>query len=275
MRNEKVSFVHPFSSMEDMPFCPKNYSFLKFGSDAAAQKMGHELADDFFEKYKDDIIGKNIVVIPSPYNYVRNAATVMSEHFVNKLNHHLAINNQKAVEWSIINRKVSYIKDYGFLSPDDRKKLIDGDEFYFNTDYLDDKTLIFIDDVCITGTHENKLKELMDKKGIKNDVFFLYYAKFVGDTQNANIEAALNFSGVTNVNDFIKLTSEDNYHVIVRPIKFMLNQPHEEFKIALSQFPDKYKVELYFGCISENYHFRDEYQENFKFLQAVVKPLLQ
>ena len=42
MRNEKISFVHPFSSMEDMPFCPKNYSFLKFGSDAAAQKMGFD-----------------------------------------------------------------------------------------------------------------------------------------------------------------------------------------------------------------------------------------
>lgn len=270
MRKETISYVHPFTNMDDMPFQPKDYSFLKFGSDSSARKLGFALADDFFAKHKEALSDKSLVVIPSPYNYVKNAATVMSEHFTNRLNHHLTLEGCRSIEWSTINRKVSYIKDYGFLSPEDRKKLIDGDEFYFNTGFLEGKTLIFIDDVCITGTHENKLKELMDKQHIKNDVYFLYFAKYLGDVKDSNIEAALNFSGVTNVDDFIKLTKEDKYHVIVRPIKFMMNQPHEQFKVALSQFPEKYKEELYFGCLSENYHKIEEYQENFAFLQKVI-----
>lgn len=75
------------------------------------------------------------------------------------------------MEWDIVHRKVSYINDYGFLSKEDRKALIDGDTFSINRDFWGNKTLIFIDDVNITGTHEEKLIEILDKEGVENDTF--------------------------------------------------------------------------------------------------------
>lgn len=270
MRKEKSFCVHWFESMETIPFCPKDYSFLKFGCDKAAKKLGYALAEAFFHEHKNEIIKKPLVIIPSPYNYVKNAATVMSEHFVNRLNHFLISEGGQAVEWSTINRKVSYIKDYGFLDQAHRRQLIDQDEFYFNTGFLDGKTLICIDDVCITGTHEDKLKELMDKNDIKNDVFFLYFAKYNGSPENANIEAALNFAGVKNVEDFIELTKEPEHHVIVRPIKFLMNQEHDQFKAVLNRLPEKYLQDLYYGCLSENYQRIPEYKKNFDLLKSMI-----
>ena len=270
MRKEIQFSAHKFSSMEDMKFDAREYSFLKFGSDRAAKKMGYELADAFFMEYAKIIIENKLVIIPSPYNYIKNAATIMSEHFVNRLNHHIIKNGGTSVEWSIINRKVSYIKDYGFLDKDSRKKLIDGDEFYFNCGFLEGKTIVCIDDVNITGTHEDKLREILDKNDIQNDTFFLYFAKYIGESGNANIEAALNFSAIHDSTGFIELTKEPEHHCIVRPIKYLMAQEPENFKVVLSQLPSSYIGKLYNGCLAENYHKIDTYKKNFEFLQQIV-----
>lgn len=270
MRKETQFSVHKFASLEEAKFDPREYSFLKFGSNRAAKKMGYELADAFFMEHAKRIIAEKLVIIPSPYNYVKNAATVLSEHFVDRLNHHIIKNGGTAVEWSIINRKVSYIKDYGFLDKDSRRKLIDQDEFFFNCGFLEGKTIVCIDDVNITGTHEDKLREILDKNNIQNDTFFLYFAKYIGSPGNANIEAALNFSGVHDANGFIELTKEADHHCIVRPIKYLMGQEHEQFKIILSQLPMNYVGKMYNGCLSENYHNIPEYKKNFEFLQQMI-----
>ncbi|WNA15894.1 hypothetical protein XaC1_251 [Xanthomonas phage XaC1] len=268
MRKDYSYSVHKFSSLENCSFDPKMYSFLKFGCDKAARMMGYELADSFFADNKKELLDQRLVVIPSPYNYVKNAATVMSEHFVNRLNHHLVQNGSNSVEWVTINRKVSYIKDYGFLDAESRRKLIDGDEFYFSTGFVEGKKLIFIDDVCITGTHEDKLKEILDKNHLQNDSYFLYFAQYNGSPGNANIEGALNFSGVTGLDDFIKLTKEKEHHVIVRPIKYLMGQDHSVFKDVLEQLPQEYSKKLYNGCLAENYHMIDSYKNNFEYLSS-------
>ena len=270
MRNETQFSVHKFTSLQDAKFDPSEYSFLKFGSDRAAKKMGYELADAFFMEHAKRIIDASIVVIPSPYNYVKNAATIMSEHFVDRINHHIIKNGGSATEWSIINRKVSYINDYGFLDADSRKQLIDGDQFFFNCGFLEGKTIVCIDDVNITGTHENKLRQVLNDYNIQNDTFFLYFAKYIGEPGNAKIEAALNFSGVNDAKGFIELTKEPDHHCIVRPIKYLMNQDHEQFKVILSQLPTNYVGKMYYGCLAENYHKEPAYKKNFEFLQQMI-----
>lgn len=266
MRQQTQFFVHGFNSLQDLNFEARDYSYLKFGSDASAKKFGYALADAFFKEHSEAVLSKPSVVIPSPYNYVRNAATVMSGHFVDRMNHHIAKAGGRNLEWSIIHRKVSYIKDYGFLDKDKRKELIDQDEFYLNKGFLEGKNLILIDDVNITGTHEEKLIDILDKNEVKNDTFFLYFAKYAHGAVGANIEAALNFSGIQNVEDFIALTNEPNHHVIVRPIKFLMGQPHDVFVKAINELPLNFVEKLYYGALGEGYHKIEDYSVNFEYL---------
>lgn len=267
MRNQKQHFAHVFSDLTVACFNTADYSRLKFGSNQAAKRMGRKLAESFYEAHKLRLLNEQFVVIPSPYNYVKNAATVLSEHFVDHLNYLMnRIGGAHPIEWDIIHRKVSYINDYGFLSKEDRKALIDGDTFSINKDFWGNKNLIFIDDVNITGTHEDKLIEILDAEKVTNDTFFLYFAKYNGN--EANTEAALNFSDINSVQAFVQMIKDEpDAKCLVRPIKYLMSQSEITFKVALSQLPLSYVEALYFGCLAEGYNNIEKYEENFEFLE--------
>ena len=255
---------HKFSDLITAPFDVKSYSCFKFGSDNDAKLMGYALADSFFETYNAKLLANDMLIFASPYNHVKNAATIMTEHFMNRLNSLLVNTNGKHVEYSIIHRKVSYINDYGFLSKEKRQELIDNDLFYINTDFLANKLLVFIDDVYITGTHENKLIEVIKNNNITNECGFLYFTQYTG--MSPNIEGALNFASITNIHDFIDLTKRLNHHTIVRPLKYLLGQQPGVLKDNIGKFSTDTINKMYFGCLAEGYYCIPSYQENFKIL---------
>lgn len=263
MRNSERFAVVEFDQLGDATPWMQDYSALKFGSDKAARNFGYDLADRFFAMYSAHLLTHPCVVIPSPYNYLPNAATIMARHFTDRLNHHLADAQGTVAEWSIIHRKVSYTNDYGFLPKEQRRKLIDNDSFFFNEEFVREKTLIFVDDVIITGTHEEKLVDIMDKAQMSNDVFFLYYAQYAEGGSHPAIEAALNFAQVKSLEDYLELTREPNHHIIVRPIKFLLSRPLDDFVRVLESFDQKVVAELYHGALGEGYYRIPDFQPNF------------
>jgi hypothetical protein len=265
-----TSSVHQFSSIKDAGFTAEDYSRLKFGSDAVAKEFGHRLAEDFFNKHSDVVLSQSIVVVPSPYNHVENAATIMTKHFVNRLNALSIENSGRHVEFSVIHRKVSYISDYGFLSKEKRKGLIDQDSFFLNKDFYAGKVLIFVDDVKITGTHEDKLVEVLDKNGIDNDCFFIYFGEYTGS--NPKIEAALNFAGIKNENDLRLLFEEKNHHVIVRPIKYLLNDAMTADALhGFLEHLTRTQIEnIYYGSLGEGYYTIPAYQRNFGIIKSFL-----
>lgn len=256
--------VHEFRSADTASFSPVEYSRLKFGCDKAAKKFGYELATTFFNAHSDSLLANDCVVISSPYNFIPNAATVMTQHFINKMNELLVTASGKGLEYTIIHRKVSYINDYGFLSKEKRRGLIDNDEFHLNRDFIKGKLLIFIDDVRITGTHENKLKEIMERDGVENQAFFIYYASYQGNVPS--VEASLNFAAVSCIDDYLEMTKEEDHHVIIRPIKYILGQTKAVLKQIVPQFTNAFLDKVYYGCLAEGYYKIPNYQKSFGIL---------
>lgn len=267
--------VHQFTDLATLPFKAEDYSRLKFGSDQAAKKFGTELAIDTFNKHSEILLSNKIVVIPSPYNFVRNAATVMAHHFFNKLNQLMVGANGTHAEWSIIHRKVSYTNDYGFLPKEKRRALIDNDSFFLNRGFIKDKVLIFVDDVKITGTHEDKLVEILRKNRLNNKSLFLYYAMHDFKGHGADIEAALNFAGIKTVEDYLALSQEPNHHLIVRPIKFLLSLDPSEFTKIAQSTTAEWRENLLNACIAEGYHAIPKYQQNFQLLSGWDKAVFK
>lgn len=253
--------VHNFSNLETAKFSPQEYSRLKFGSDVAAKKLGYELATEFFAAHSDIILANQCVVIPSPYNFVPNAATVMTRHFINKLNELSVHASGQHVEQSIIHRKVSYTNDYGFLSKEKRRGLIDNDSFYLNRAFLEGKVLFFVDDVKITGTHEDKLVQILEHERVPNQAVFIYYARYHGNSPA--IEGELNFASIKTIEDLIELMKEANHQVIIRPIKFLLSQHKQVLKDILMKVNDNVLDNLYYGSLAEGYYTIPKYQLNF------------
>ncbi len=264
-----VFSANTFSSLQDATFSPHVYSQMKFGHNAAAKHYGHELAIKFFAAHMQDIISKRIVVIPSPYNYVENAATIMTRHFINKINELLVDHNGEHVEYMTIQRKISYISDYGFLTADKRKALIDGDEFYLDEKYLEGKLLIFIDDVKITGTHERKLVELLDDRCLFNERFFLYAAAYTGSSPE--IEAEINFAAIKDLKAFRYLANVEGHRMIVRPLKYILGQPAADFDMFVCSLEREQVETIVHSSLNEGYYRIPAYQENLNRARYVLK----
>jgi hypothetical protein len=257
--------VHHFKD-GPIPFDPIDYSRLKFGDDEVAKRFGRQLAIEVFNNHRKLLTTTECVVIPSPYNFVKNAATVMTEHMVNYLNVLLARLGDFHVETSIIHRKVSYTKDYGFLDKDKRKGLLSGDVFYINKQFVEGKTLIMVDDVRITGTHEEKLIDVLSQEQMSNACIFAYYAMYRGNTPS--LEAEINFAGIKCIDDYVELSLKQDHHLIVRPIKYMLAQTPQTFFRVVVEMSDRDVRQLYFACVGEGYHKLEQYQINFAILRS-------
>lgn len=257
--------AHYFHDKDDLSFRPDHYSLFKFGSNALARTFGRQLADTFFKKHADLLLSNAVVVFASPYNYVQNAACVMTTHFVHYLNRLLVEAHGQHVEVSVIHRHVTYVNDYGFLSRDDRRKLIDNDTFYLNKKFIKGKLLLFLDDIRITGTHEEKLIELIEAERLKNDYMFLYYAELLGSGVSADIEAYLNLYSIKGPEHLVELINSEgqDYNLIVRPIKYLMGQPFDSFAGILPLLNLRTREQLFHGCLGEGYYRVPHYQGNF------------
>lgn len=268
--------VHDFTVADwdngDMPFDPVEYSKLKFGSDVTAKRFGTELANAFFAKHKEVLFTNQTVVIPSPYNYVRNAATILAKHFVNRINHLAVEANGTHVDYSSIHRKVTFTQDFGLADSDQRKLLLAKDSFYPNPKFYEGKTVLLLDDIRITGCHEDRLRGIIEEcqRLNGNPAFYLYYAQLVGDCR-ADVEAALNFAGIKTIAEYKQLMEEDNHHVIVRPIKFLLSRDPTDFLAFVNSCTPDILDEIYHGSLGEGYYAIPEYQENFIELKKRVR----
>lgn len=259
--------AHQFDD-SSISFSPVEYSMLKFGDDVIARRFGAEVAAALYDNHLPLLLDTQCVVIASPYNFVHNAATVMSKYVIDNLNGMLSMHGGYRVETTVIHRKVTYTNDYGFLEKDKRKSLLSGDEFYINEDFIKDKTLIMVDDVRITGTHEDKLIDVLAAKGLDNTCIYTYFAEYGGDLPS--IESRINFAAIRTIEDYVQLSKRPNHHLIVRPIKYMLSQEPMVFVAAMQKMPAEFIQRLYFACIGEGYHQLPQYQITFAMLRQMA-----
>lgn len=255
-----------------MTFQPHDYSLLKFGDDKIAKHFGTNMAMGFFKAHSEKLLSDKFVVIPSPYNHIKNAATLVTEHFINALNLLLVNAKGEHLDSSIIHRKVSYTNDYGFLDKDTRQKLLSNDQFYLNKKFLKGKSLIFIDDVCITGTHEDKLVEILAENRMRNDTFFVYFAKYFGE--KADIESELNFAAIKSISDVVDVINSPNHHMIIRPIKYLLSLTYHEFDNIICTLKHDKLEALYYASLAEGYYKIPKYQNNFQRLSLHLASLI-
>jgi hypothetical protein len=258
--------LHEFVDLDTAPFDPRLYSRLKFGSDVAARQMGHQLAGACFRAHADTLLAHEVVVFASPYHVLPNAATVLTQHVIARLNELLVFAQGKHVEYSLVHRKVGYTADYGFLSAEQRRGLIAADTFSLNRDFIRGKLLLFVDDVRITGTHEHKMIDVLAREQLENDAMFVYFANYGG--AQPDIEGRLNFAAIASLDDFIALTKEPRYHVIIRPIKYILSRELAVLNDVLPRLADDVIFAMVDGSLAEGYYAVPAYQAAFSRLIA-------
>jgi hypothetical protein len=262
--------LHQFDSREDLGFSAEDYSKLKYGSGSIARKFGEELAQKFFEEHYDIIVSRQLVVMESAYASIKNAASLITDHFINKLNNLIAELNGNHVERMKINRLVPYITDYGKLSVKKRVNLLKKDTFTFDASFVKNKFMIFLDDILITGTHQMKIEEMLSQYGLDvADAMCVYYAELTDQSQDPAIESFLNSAHVKGLSQLSTLISTDSdYRVIVRTVKSILQgTDHDQVANFIAMLSHTLLTEIYYACLGEGYYKNPAFSENFSILR--------
>lgn len=258
---------------ENFGFSPDEYSMFKYGSKDVARKFGYSLANKFISKYSTLLISEQLAVIPSAYSHIQTASCTMESFFVDRLNLFLFQSGCSPVEQAKIHRTVTYREDYGELSAEERFNMIKGDKFHIDKSFLGNKTLLFLDDIKITGTHERIIVKMLDDFNIQNDCFMLYYADLKNSSINPRIENFLNQHFVKNLNDLDWIIKTDSFTFNTRVVKYILSSSNAECEDFLRKQSYEFIQDLFFYAIGNDYGKFEEYKQNLSFIQRIVRSI--
>lgn len=255
--------LHKIDNTTDFGFDPADYSRFKFGDGSIAEQFGLALAEGFIDEVFSGIeIEQQLVVMSSPYDFIPTATNAMKDYFVFRLNRYLIEQGKSVVQEAKIHRTTTYKEDYGALNAEERMRLIGNDTFHVDKSFLEGKTLIFMDDIRITGSHERMIKKMISEYGIQNDAFLLYFAELINDEIHPNVENYLNFHAVKSVFDLGELIQNKRFTINTRIVKYILNSEQEIFQTFIEQQNQSFKNLLLDMAIGNGYHTMDSYRAN-------------
>ena len=267
--------LHQINNADHFGFDPDNYSRFKFGDDAAAQEFGRALADGFIRKHLSQVrITQPLVVVSSPYSFIPTATFAMKNHFVYRLNRWLAERGLSVVEETKIHRTVTYKEDYGELDAEQRMKLIGNDSFHIDRSFLTGKTILFLDDIKITGSHERMILRMADEYRLDNEMYMLYFAELVNNNIHPRIENYLNYHFVRSIFDLQDIIGRGTFMFNTRVVKYILCADFASFCIFIERQNEQFVHLLYDMALGNGYHTIDAYSKNLEYIRNKISTTL-
>ncbi len=264
--------LHKINHPEVFGFSAAAYSRFKFGDDAVAQKFGTDLAHQFIKQYlQHNPITAQIVVISSPYSFIPTATFALKNYFVFTLNRWLAHHNYAVVQETKVHRTVTYKEDYGELNAEERMTLIGNDSFHIDKEFLTGKTLVFLDDIKITGSHERMINKMLEAYHLKNEVHLLYFAELENKNIHPKIENYLNYFAVKSIFDLDAIIKKEQFLLNTRVVKYILNADIDSFKVFLQNHTKSFTNLLYDLALGNGYHTIEAYQINLNVLKLHIQ----
>jgi len=254
---------HHIIDPHQIPFCAKDYSKFKFGDGNVAKAFGLDLARHFIAKHGNDLLReKDIVFVPSPYNAIPTASNALSIFFRDEINRFLFRHKKHALLQSKIHRYKTYSIDYGNLSFDERLELISSDTYHLDKKFLENRMVLFIDDIKITGSHEFIIQKNIEQEKINGNFMFLYFAQLMNDAVQPNFENYLNYFDVKGMQDLLPIINEASFIMNTRIIKYILKSEPDHIMEFISSINNEKLLEMVQYAVGNNYHLMEEYEQN-------------
>ncbi|KAF2875786.1 PRTase ComF-like protein [Massariosphaeria phaeospora] len=274
MAQLSVYSLHKITSDEPstLSFSPKEYSRFKFGDDRISHRFGIELAKAFTANVlgliQDSSTEFSVAV---SYEYTPSAAYGLRSHFVSYLNRYLVSHKCNPAHKVDIYRSMSYTVDYATQDATTRARLMNKARFQIDRERVAGQTIIVLDDMRVTGSHEERIKRMLREANLVNRVFFVYFAEVTNHSISPTIEHRLNSAGVSSFKEIEALAQSGKFCMNNRVVKDVMSREHVEFCQFLRRQDDDFAHLLLDCVIGSRYYDRVEYRENFKFLLWEVK----
>lgn len=240
------------------------YSRFKHGSKTQARIFGKEVSMvcDFPEN-------SSLVFYSAPHNNIPTASNAFKDYLLSACAGQF-LKKQVSIKQGKVNREYSYDEDYGKMSKEERAKAISSDLFKIDKSIIEaDDILVFVDDIKITGSHEDRIKELIERENITNEFMFIYMVEYTGI--DASIEHRLNHHSVKDLKDINDIIRNEEFIFNTRVVKFILNSDIEHFVSFITYQSHSFRETLFSLSILNNYHINPKYKTNFDILKNIIQ----
>ncbi|WP_373707949.1 phosphoribosyltransferase family protein [Kaistella sp.] len=264
--------LNKIESQEKSPFDEGEYSLFKFGDTYFARKFAKQLFVGFIAEFKSEILKQEeIILFPSPYYSIPTASNFLCHYFKEELNYFLFEHGRAACIEGKIYRQQTYVEDYGNMNYEERINLISNDTYYIDKHFVDGKFCIFLDDIKITGSHENTVDRILKEYEVKGEFIFVYFAELMNTNIHPKIENHYNYFKVKTTEDLVEVINGRDFHFNTRITKFILLMKVSEFEHLYDNIAEKRRNEILSLAISNNYHQVEEYKKNITTLKNKIK----
>jgi len=272
-----------FDADTEILFDSSNYSMFKYGAGTVAKQYGYSLCARFIEQYKGWFIQDNkseseesIYITCAPFKVAPTASHAVASYFTEALNMYLLSRSLPSAILFQIERSNVFEGDYAQLPALDRREVMSRNSLVLHhTIDLKNKHVILIDDIRITGSHEERVMNLITKHQPKS-VCKMYVALFEQQKglEKPQHEAALNNALVKTLADLDNLIKGmgDKYIPNARVCKFLLSQ---QDTTALRQFLGQQSYYVLKRILDymqgDEYHSMQSYKRQYKIVKQVVQ----
>lgn len=259
---------------EKREFDPMRYSRFKYGDGEAAEKLGFDLAREFIVR-RPDLLEEpsDLVLTTSPYMHIPKGAATILEAFRDYLNQYLFERGRGAVSSVVTLRTEAFEGDYGTFDEASRKKMMRAAGMFAYDSFIAGKNLVLIDDVRITGSHEQNMLEFFGDKDLQ-ELCFLYIAA-VDPLQakgNPQIESKMNHAWVNGIDRVSEIMRSPRFALNARVCKYILSHGTEAAAQGFySSLLDERLRELYVSIVAEGYAAMPSYRDSFSLLRAEME----
>jgi len=254
-----------------------DYSRFKYGCGAVARRFGEEMADAFAQT--DTFLnfqgtGDDIIITASPYKYIAPAASAIKKYFTNRLNSYLVERGLQSANIVKMTRSVLFEGDYGKLTEEARTALLKRDKLSIDRDFVAGKLILVLDDIKITGSHEEKVVSMFLDQGVEAEkMVFLYYAELQNPAEvGANYENYLNHFLVKSMDDLLPIVTNANFILNARVCKYLLStRDYPALANFICNAGKDFGYNLLAAIIGDGYHTMPMYENNFHLIRMFVK----
>ena len=241
----------------------ENYSKFKHGSRTIARLFGKSLSQ--VADFQND---KTYVFFSAPFNNIPTASNALKDYFISNCSKQF-LDKNISIKSGRIYREYSYDDDYGNMNKEERMKAISSDIFSIDKSNINPTdVLVFVDDIKITGSHEERIKELIQREGITNEVIFVYLAVYTGS--DPTIEHRLNHHSVNNLKTLNTIIRNEEFIFNTRVVKYILRADIEEFVSFITYQSDTFQETLFNLSVLNEYNKNPKYKTNFEILNNLI-----
>jgi len=246
-------------------FDPFEYSKFKYGSTEIAKRYGVALAEKFITVYGEQMIASNssstnLMISTSAFKYCPSASASVTNYFQDHVNWWLYKKGKKPMNKNQIFRCETTEGDYGKLSSDQRQVLMMQNNYSVDMNRLRGGTFLVLDDIRITGAHEQKVQHFLRDSGVET-LFLLYVAMFETPPLNPGVESMVNDCWIKGrLSCVASIINSGHFTLNARVCKFLLSYKDlTELRLFFLQCPQKLIYDVFVSTVGDGYCFMKEY----------------